>query len=181
MRSIWRSSAALALAAVFALALPRPAAADTIVPVDGSWQSFFWISGPGVFNDGGAFTFHWPGAVKLTVTDAFVVGDRFQVYDFGNLIGTTSQPTLGVPDEPNLDAGLADPNFSHGFFTLPAGSHSLTFKTVEVAPGFPDGGAGFKLQPASVDTRQVPEPTALALACLGGVGLAWRTVRRRKR
>jgi hypothetical protein len=179
MRSIWRSSAALALAGLFTLALPRPAAADTIIPVDGTWQSFFWSGGPGVFNDSGAFTFSWPGTVKLTVTDSYVVGDRFEVYDSGNLIGTTSKPTLGVPDEPNLDAGLADPNFSHGFFTLSAGSHSLTFKTIEVAPGFPGGGAGFKVQPSSVDTRQVPEPTGLALACLGGAGLAWR-LRRRK-
>ncbi len=82
-----------------------------------------------------------PGGVKLTVTDAFLFGDVFEVYDFGNLVGTTSDTNGGGECGPNPDNCLGFA--SSGSFTLSPGPHSITIKN-RTNP-FKAGAAYFRL------------------------------------
>ena len=110
------------------------------IVTDGSWVGFTWTAGPGVLNDAGAGTF--TGAFQLDITDFSRDGDRFEVYDFGVLIGTTSVPVDDGFLQGDPDLAFADPRFSSGSFVLGAGSHSITIRTIQIATGLPDG-AGF--------------------------------------
>ena len=144
-------------------------ALDPPVTVGGGWQHFSWENGPGVFNTEGAFTFSSASATTLTITDTGVDGDQFSVFDFGLLIGTTSVPANDGFDNESLtyDQCLADSRYSHGYFGLGAGNHSITIETIQVANGFTFGGAGFR-----VDV--VPEPSVLALLSLAAGALLIR-------
>src|SRR5215467_4270887 len=86
---------------------------------------------------------------ELTVTDAFLAGDRFQIFDFGTSIGLTSVPfgTADCGDDPVVC--LATPGISEGSFLLGGGNHSLT-----IIPTLSGGGGAAYLR---VDP--VPEPS----------------------
>ena len=80
----------------------------------------------------------------LTVTDAFLKGDTFEVFDNGNLIGSTSavatdQTSCGSDPVPCL----ADPTVSHALFNLGPGAHSITIKAL--ASPFQSGAAYFRV------------------------------------
>jgi hypothetical protein len=106
----------------------------------------------------------------LVVTDGFQQGDEFELFDFGVSIGSTSATADDVSHAcgTNELACLADPLFSHGFFPLAAGNHSLT-GVVTDSP-FDSGAAFF------IITQQVPEPGALVLLgiALAGLGFSCR-------
>jgi hypothetical protein len=115
--------------------------------------AFFW-DGLGADNTGGAYTFNAAFPVMLSITDAGLAGDQFNVFDNGVQIGST--PDTGAPDPfsadvENPDAAFADASFSHGVFTLGAGNHAITIQatgdSLEAGKGYlrvdavPDGGA----------------------------------------
>jgi hypothetical protein len=80
----------------------------------------------------------------LTVTDAFIKGDIFEVSDNGIPIGSTS----GVAKDASSCGSdpvpcLADPSVSHGVFNLAGGSHSITIKAA--ASPFGGGAAYFRV------------------------------------
>lgn len=86
------------------------------------------------------WTFDCPaGGCWLTVTDAFLNGDVFEVFDGGNPIGITSDVLdegTCVPDETDPEDCLLDPLSSSEMFALGAGAHSITIKpTYQVTPG----------------------------------------------
>ena len=93
------------------------------------------------------------------MTDAFLRGDVFNVYDFGALIGTTSAVAASGSCGDDPMPCLADPLASSGVFALAKGAHSLEIKAA-VSP-YNAGAAYFR-----VDV--IPEPGA---ALLFGVGL----------
>jgi hypothetical protein len=88
------------------------------------------------------------GPATLTVTDAFTSGDVFQIFDFNQLIGTTSAATSGTncSSDPsatsNPDVCLTNNALSHGTFVLGAGSHSITIVPQSIATGS-FGGVGY--------------------------------------
>jgi len=149
---------------------------DPPLTVDGGWQEFFF-GGVGSFNDEGPWTFSSATPTILTVTDAFLDGDQFNVYDNAALLGATSVPVndgTQVNDDP--DAAFASPKFSHGQWFLVAGNHSITIEAILSPYG---SGAGY----LRADTAQsiVPLPAAAwsGLALLGMMGIA--AVRRIRR
>jgi hypothetical protein len=80
----------------------------------------------------------------LTVTDAFLKGDSFQVLDLGNPIGSTSAvPTNAASCGSDPVPCLADPTVSHGVFDLGPGAHSITIKAL-TSP-FQAGAAYFRV------------------------------------
>jgi hypothetical protein len=122
--------------------MDSPRLPDVPLPTDGTWTLFSWDSGPGVFNNEGAFLFTSTVGGRLDVTDAYIVGDRFDVYDLGAFVGQTSVP---VDDGSNIggdaEAAYYNPDCSSGSFLLSAGSHEVTIWISQVATGYPSGGA----------------------------------------
>jgi hypothetical protein len=116
-----------------------------------------------------------PYAYSLTnsayfrITDDYIVGDTYSVYDFGSLILTTIAAHTGAPTgfsgggEIAWQSGL----YSGGEVLLTPGNHFLTVQG-DGAGGLP---AGFWTQLSSV-----PEPTTICLLGFGVLSL----IRRRK-
>lgn len=110
-------------------------------------------------------------AATLTVTDLETSGDQFTLYDNGVLLGTTSTPNpYGSYVGECVSCALADPNFSHGTFTLAAGTNVIT-GTFDGVIGNGDG---------AFEVSGVPEPASWALMLLGfgGLGVAMRSRRK---
>lgn len=108
--------------------------------------------GNSVFGSLPPWTFTAPaGGANLTVTDAFLKGDQFEIFDFGTSIGSTSIPaTTGACGDDPFPC-LADAGVSHGVFPMAAGAHSITIKAK--ASPFGAGAAYFRIDaaPASLD------------------------------
>lgn len=112
-------------AVAIAAALAGTAAAAALTA--GTWQ-FFQFTVAGSTATGSPFTFTSSVAAVVTVTDAFCGGDRFTVSDGVTVLGTTSTvPVEGCPGTniSDPDLALANPAFSHGFFAVGAGAHSI--------------------------------------------------------
>lgn len=117
---------------------------------------------------GNAFTFTLVSSGEIKVTDAFLYGDSFDVYDFGTPLFMTNSVGSSGGGSSNPDLAWADPLFSHGSAILGAGSHSITI----FAAASPHGtGAAYM----GVFTAPVPVPAAAWLfgsGLLGLVGMA---------
>ncbi len=123
------------------------------------------------FLDPPPWTFLAPSAgATLTVIDAFLSGDVFEIFDNGGSLGLTSVPGSGdCGDDPVVCLGT--PGMSFGVFALGAGAHSLTMQVAQAPNG---AGSGY-LQVAA--TQAVPEPASLALV-LGALAVLWGSRRR---
>jgi hypothetical protein len=176
----------VATAALVCCLLAGPSAtarADTLA-VGGGWQTFSWTNAPGSFNAEGALTFTSAQTTKLTVTDAFLDGDRFQVFDGATSLGLTSVPKDdGTQVGGDPDAAKANPKYSSGVFALSSGSHAITIKVASIAVGHPSGTAFLRVDAPSVDRPppggpgDSPEPATFTLLAAAGVCLAgyrWR-------
>lgn len=115
------------------------------------------------------WTFTAATSVVLTVVDAFLGGDRFEVFDFGVSLGLTSDPIAGVDCGDDPAVCLATPGISSGTFLLGAGNHSLSITPV-LSPD--DGGSGY------LKVQAVPEPATWITL---GAGLLLIVLRRRKK
>lgn len=139
-----------------------PAAAASPVPVGGLWQEFHFSgtgsfatacsvstcipssAGNSEFAPAPPWTFNLGAPGTLTVTDAFVRGDVFEVFDFGVSLGATS----AVPTD--TGCGSSDPVVCLGvnssrLYQLAAGPHSITIQMVASPYG---GGAAYFLPEA---------------------------------
>jgi len=180
MTTMIRKAAAFAFAVGFA-GLAGTASASPIV-LD-QWYTFgFSGSGPDPLIAGAGFglgdrsiaapdpawTFDCPtDHCKIFVTDGFLAVDRFEIFDFGVSLGTTSAPSGDEEHSCGTDelGCLADPQMSHGVFFVGAGAHSITGVHLFDRPG-----AGFLLV-------TIPEPTPLLLI---GAGLLMLVAFRRR-
>ncbi|MBI3368483.1 MAG: PEP-CTERM sorting domain-containing protein [Burkholderiales bacterium] len=138
-------------------------------PDDPDGSFCFASSGtPTVFLDAPAWTFV-AGAegATLTVIDAFQSGDRFNVFDFGVLLGATSVPASDVDCGDDPVVCLATAGMSVGSFVLGAGAHALTLVVLDAPTA---SGSGY-LQVVAGGASTVPEPASVALlaAALGAL------------
>jgi hypothetical protein len=174
-----RSPGLIVLVGLFmAVALAPALASDINV---GQWYEFTftgtgsWGTAGSIAGGSGAYayvpaadpswTFTASGPVKVTVTDAWVSGDQFGLWDAGSYLGATSAPTQGNYAGNDIQAALSDPYFSKGVYWLGAGSHSLDIEIVDSPYGY--GNAYFRAD-------AVPEPAFYQMAgllALGGLGV----------
>jgi hypothetical protein len=141
------------------LVLSAPASAAD-VPVGGPWQEFRFVgvgtpatgctadtcapssAGNSVFAPDPPWTFTaGTRGVKLTVTDAFNLGDRFEVFDSGVSLGQTSPVPAGGDCGSDPVACLA--SASNATFLLGPGAHSVTITPTASPFGF--GAAYFRI------------------------------------
>lgn len=122
--------------------------------------------------DAPPWTFTAPAVgVVLTITDSFLSGDRFEVFDFITSLGLTSLPQAGIDCGDDPVPCLSTPGISFRRFLLPAGDHSITIVPTLSPDG---GGSGFLL------AQTVPEPGSVAL--LGfGIAAVWFNYRIKSR
>lgn len=140
--------------------------------LDGGWfgdqidQAF-------VNSENSPYVYNLTSPAMFRITDDFVVGDIYYVYDFGAPILTTSLPYAGVPTgfpDPG-ESAWQNPAYSGGEVLLAAGAHELTMQGDGVG-GLP---AGFWTQ---LSTPAVPAPGAILL---GGIGVSLVSWLRRRR
>ena len=129
------------------------------------------ISAPFVPSDASPYTFTLAASAIFRITDQFVPGDTYFVYNGAvtpaNLILTTvfngPQAPLTPVGDPTGEAGWESGDYSHGQITLGPGTYALTVEGDGVG-GTP---AGFytRLDSATV----TPEPSTFAIMGLSGV------------
>jgi len=183
-------AAALAAAAVIA----APAHATSVaLAADGGWNEFnvdsFLAQGGGTgwidedyAGDNSALSFTFTIAQgmhgTLSVVDAGFAGDTFSVTNFGTTIGATSGVAAGTssgPTEFDFDAAFANPAYSHGVFTLGAGTYSISGSLLQSVDGDLDSTNGA----VRLSVSAVPEPSSTALM-LGGFAALALLARRRQ-
>jgi len=114
----------------------------------------------------------------FTVVDAGFAGDTFSITNFGNMIGATSGVAAGSSSGPlefDFDAAFANPAYSHGVFTLGAGTYSISGSLLQSVDGDLDATNGA----VRLSVSAVPEPTSSALM-MGGFAALALLARRRK-
>lgn len=158
---------------------------DGRAPLDalvyGEWNLSGWDCNlPCALSPTYQFTTYEP--TPLQVTDYQCVGDRFEVWDNGVLLGTTSVPSpiddcatqVNTPDE-----GWADARYSKGTFLLPAGDHDIE---LVVLPGsFEDGTAALRIEAPVTQAIPTLSVGMLALLALALGGASFLLLRRRTR
>lgn len=165
--------------------------AASVLSLDGTWVIL-----DEVMDEGDLFSGPWTWdsdlPVKFTITDLYVVTDRFKVYDGGSfVIETPNIPdwdVLGLAgpyDSPpytvNPDAALADGRFSSALINFASGSHSIDIEDIHIPPvsvgGLPfiDGTVAFKaerLREWPIDIKPGSDPNSINLKSKGVVPVA---------
>ncbi|MFT5190311.1 MAG: sulfatase activating formylglycine-generating enzyme [Verrucomicrobiales bacterium] len=141
---------------------PTAKGATTLDP-DGQWNRFRWFGAEGSFESlEGPFNFTIPEGFRGTfdVTDAFEMGDKFEVTDNAAALGATSAPMSGFNFTDNPDLAFADSNWSSSRFPLSEGGHSIQIELVEFSNGQISGGAFLRLslEELSTITWATPAP-----------------------
>ncbi|HVP39401.1 MAG TPA: PEP-CTERM sorting domain-containing protein [Candidatus Saccharimonadales bacterium] len=165
------------LLAVLSLAAAGATQANAIPLALGSgWQPFLW-DGTGVTDPTTGFQVTSPDVFTVKLTDAFVVGDAFDLYDGASLVlSTPSVPKTGAIITGDPDVAYAGTDYSHGSVVLGAGSHNFSIvireRALDVTGALIPGGGGF----IRADAGAVPEPGTVALLglALAGGGLVLR-------
>jgi hypothetical protein len=131
---------------------------------------------PTVFLDTWPWEFLAPtDGATLTLVDAFLSGDRFELFDFGTSLGLTSAPLAGADCGDDPLVCLADPGMSQGTFLFGAGTHSISILPTS-APDF--GGTGyFNVVTGGGSPTTVPEPDTLLLISAGLLAIVLMRVR----
>jgi len=116
------------------------------------------------------WTFECPSeGCWLTVTDAFLYGDVFEIFDNSISIGTTS--LVDIDDQSSCGSDpefcLNDPLVSSGMFSLDAGSHSITIKPIQTVTQ--SGAAYFKLESHEVPVAGQLVPTNFSALVIAGL------------
>lgn len=143
-------------------------AGDPPITVGGGWNIFdFGVAGPG--GDSATYTYTSATPTDLLVTDSFLYGDQFAVYDNGVLLGDTSVPGTG-PIESDPDASWAEP-YSKGTFLIGPGSQSIVIEPI-VSP-YTEGGAYLEVNSAP-DAGQTSLLLGGALTLVGAFSRKFR-------
>ena len=161
------------LTAASIAAISAPASATAITAGSG-WQND-QVDAAGTPSENSPWTFTVSGPAMFSVTDAYIVGDVYQLFDASMTLVDTSTFYVGggvQADGSFLGQAWANGSYSHLEYHVGPGSYSFTVEG-DGAGGLP-AGFGVRLDSA------VPEPATWALMLLGfgGMGLMLRRGRR---
>jgi hypothetical protein len=135
--------------------------------LDGGWASDS-ISAAATDSLSSPYVYNLSGGAVFSITDDFVTGDQYKVYDFGVLILTTTAASA-IAGQP-YGGGVGGPGYQWGSVSLSAGAHSLTVQG--------DGAGGI---PAGFYTRLDSVPDSGNLAALLGLVFAGLMVAARRK
>jgi hypothetical protein len=109
-----------------------------------------------------------PVGSRITVVDAFLYGDVFEVWIDGSAVGsTTNVANTGLSSGiSNPDLALGDSGLSRGFFSAGPGAHSFTIFVTQNALNNTSGAAFFKVEECGI-----PVPPSVYLLGSGLLGL----------
>jgi len=171
--SVFRSfvaAASLALLPLAGTATPVLNEGWAYDQIEGTQQADTWTA-----SIGSDYILQLADAATFRITDSFAPDDRYQVWDFGSLLLTTTFYVGGVipgPSFADANAAWANADYSHGEVILGAGTHHLRIYG-DLVGGAP---AGFYTRIDSVpDAGSLAAIAALLWAGLLGV----RRLRRR--
>lgn len=176
------------LSVVFALASSQAQALN--LTVDGTWNTFDvdefiaassgleWIDLDG---ESLSFDFTLTESAYLTVVDGGFSGDRFQLFDNGQLLGETSAPANSYPDSLGLDfdSAFSNPDYSQGVYLLSSGNHSIT--GLLSLSAVDDLGSDINATVGAVRLTAVPLPAAAWLFASGTALIGAASGRRRQK
>jgi hypothetical protein len=151
--------------------------AATVITVGSDWQAFTYPiagSAAGQLAPNGPFAITSPDPVRIDVTDFLQAGEWYSIFDGTDVSGSLLLLTPDVafdaaPSNSNLDQAFADPRFSHGQFTLPAGSRTFVVRQEDSLPGFTVWNLGIR-------ATAVPEPSTAMFAAMALSGFLIRRI-----
>jgi hypothetical protein len=165
--------------------------AASVLSLDGTWVIL-----DEVMDEGDLFSGPWTWdsdlPVKFTITDLYVVTDRFKVYNGGSFVIETPNipdwdvlgfagPMVSPPYTVNPDVALADGRFSSALINFASGSHSIDIEDIHIPPvsvggdPFIDGTVAFKaerLREWPIDIKPGSDPNSINLKSKGVVPVA---------
>ncbi len=149
------------------------------MPLDGTWIVLDEFMSEGSFFSG---SWSWTSAdsVTFSITDLYVVSDRFEVYDNNVLIATTpSVPdwnNIGKSDPFDAPSFATDPKvaIAGGYFSsmkikLGPGTHEITIRDIHIPPLFSGGppfGDGTVAFSAEIQETVIPTVSEWGIAVL---------------
>jgi hypothetical protein len=153
-----------------------------VVAIDDKWLAFdideaVSLSGGGewIDLDGNALRYEidLERSALLKVVDAGFAGDRFEVFDKGALLVSTSVAVNTYPTSVGIDfdAAFDDSRYSRGMILLPAGSHTITGLLSTSA--LDDNGIPLNATVGAISLTAVPVPAAAGLYLAGSALLGW--------
>lgn len=172
----------LGLLCATAITAIAPTASATVIVAGSGWQDDS-LTTANASTTSSPWTFTVTGPAVFSVSDAFIVGDIYKLFDtatstllatstfFAGLAGDVQSGTTG-PAGGTFGPAWQNVTFSKFAYTLAAGTYSFTI-TGDGAGGLP-AGLGVRLDLIG----GVPEPTSWAMMILG-FGLAGTALRRR--
>lgn len=152
--------------------LASTAEAATLVPGAG-WSSIFFGTLGGPISDSSgdlSWDFTLTSNAYLDVTDAFIIGDVFTLYNGATLIGTTGPYDINGATLTDADLAFGSEQYSWGRWLLTPGTYSINGILTEACCS---SGSGY-IRLANVDGVPEPESWALMIAGFGLVGAAMR-------
>lgn len=160
--------------------------------LDGNWVTIDEVMDEGDLFSGGPWTWDSDLPIKFTITDLYVVTDRFKVYDGGSFVIETPNipdwdvlgfagPMVSPPWTGDPDTALADGRFSSTVIYFASGSHSIDIEDIHIPPvsvgggPFSDGTVAFKaeiLREWPIDIKPGSDPNSINLKSKGVMPVA---------